>query len=302
MKHGTVLCIHTIHTDSCVSATEDEARSVEHADSSQGSEMSTPCPQTASTAPRCGDLSTPRSRHAAGGCPMDGYRSRSRGRSSRGYRHRSRSRHSGSRHTDRSRSRHGGSRQTDRSRSRHGGSRHTDRHDGSHRTDAYRCDERSRHSDLTSPPYDGPRHDAVTDLKWTFPLPTDVFQKKVLTLLFDLHNQYKKAEPASSAVHILRMETMVDFEAEEQRLCDAQAFDTLVLQIARIGGKNTKDCVHKVLDRYVSTYSMNCGWMGALLELFYSGCGPACFHLPFFLLNPFVPLDKFIAFQFFMKF
>ncbi|XDV26603.1 hypothetical protein PO909_030259 [Leuciscus waleckii] len=31
---------------------------------------------------------------------------------------------------------------------------------------------------------------------------------------------------------------------------DAQAFDTLVLQISRIGGRNTEDCVHKVLDSY----------------------------------------------------
>ncbi|KAF4115165.1 hypothetical protein G5714_002654 [Onychostoma macrolepis] len=42
---------------------------------------------------------------------------------------------------------------------------------------------------------------------------------------------------------------MEDFELQEQHLSDAQAFDTLVLQISRIGGRNTKDCVHKVLDR-----------------------------------------------------
>lgn len=47
-------------------------------------------------------------------------------------------------------------------------------------------------------------------------------------MLVDLRNCYKQAEPASSAVHIERMETMEDFEREEQRLCDAQAFDTLV--------------------------------------------------------------------------
>ncbi|KAL1279305.1 hypothetical protein QQF64_025978, partial [Cirrhinus molitorella] len=81
-------------------------------------------------------------------------------------------------------------------------------------------------STVTSPaPLERPRHDAVTENgRWTFPLPWD-------------------------AMHIERMETLEDFQREEQRLCDAQAFDTLVLQIARIGGKNTKDCVHKVRDR-----------------------------------------------------
>ncbi|KAF4115082.1 hypothetical protein G5714_002571 [Onychostoma macrolepis] len=44
---------------------------------------------------------------------------------------------------------------------------------------------------------------------------------------------------------------MEDFELQEQHLSDAQAFDTLVgfTGAARIGGRNTKDCVHKVLDR-----------------------------------------------------
>ncbi|KAM9450557.1 uncharacterized protein Hap1MRO34_021136 [Clarias gariepinus] len=58
------------------------------------------------------------------------------------------------------------------------------------------------------------------------------------------------ARECPRAVHIERMDTMEDFELQEQRLSDAQAFDTLVLQISRIGGRNTKDCVHKVLDRW----------------------------------------------------
>ncbi|MEQ2220376.1 hypothetical protein ILYODFUR_004798 [Ilyodon furcidens] len=45
------------------------------------------------------------------------------------------------------------------------------------------------------------------------------------------------------------MATIEDLEREEECLCDPKAFDALVLKIARIGGKNTKDCVHKVLDR-----------------------------------------------------
>ena len=47
-------------------------------------------------------------------------------------------------------------------------------------------------------------------------------------MLVDLRNLHKRAQPASSALHIERMETMEDFERAEQDLCDAQAFDTLV--------------------------------------------------------------------------
>ncbi|KAG9267456.1 hypothetical protein AMEX_G18296 [Astyanax mexicanus] len=193
-----------------------------------------------------------RSRHSDG--LRHTVRSRSRSRRSDGLRHtvrsrsRSRSRHSdGLRHTVRSRSRSrrsDGLRHTVRSRSR-SRSRHSD---GSRHTVRFRHDW-SCHSDVSRPPYDRPRHDAVTETgRWTFPLPWDVYQKKVLNLLVDLRDQHKRAIPASSAVHIERMETMEDFEREEQRLCDAQAFDALVLRIARIGGKNIKDCVHKVLD------------------------------------------------------
>ncbi len=47
-------------------------------------------------------------------------------------------------------------------------------------------------------------------------------------MLVDIRNCYKQAQPATSAMHIERMETLEDFEREEQRLCDAHAFDTLV--------------------------------------------------------------------------
>ena len=47
-------------------------------------------------------------------------------------------------------------------------------------------------------------------------------------LLVEILNQCKRAQPASSAVHIERMETMEDFEKEEQRISDAKAFDALV--------------------------------------------------------------------------
>lgn len=55
-----------------------------------------------------------------------------------------------------------------------------------------------------------------------------MYQKKVLNLLVDLRNQLKQTQPGSSAIHIERMETMEDFEREEQRLCDKQAFNALV--------------------------------------------------------------------------
>ncbi|XP_031167926.2 uncharacterized protein LOC116059064 [Sander lucioperca] len=233
---------------------------VKPADRSRGREMTTPHFQDASTALRRRDLSLLRSRHATRGCARDGYRSRASGGSSIRSKHSDVSR---SRSRSRSKSWHSdGSRHT--AKSRHEVSRHSDcsspaarsRHDRSRNSDPSRTparsrhNERSQHSDLTSPPpYDRPRHDAVTENgRWTFPLPWDVYQKKVLNMLVDLRNLHKQAQPASSALHIERMEPMEDFERVEQDLCDAQAFDTLVLQIARIGGKNTK-----VLDRYVPT-------------------------------------------------
>ncbi len=47
-------------------------------------------------------------------------------------------------------------------------------------------------------------------------------------MLDNLRNCYKQAQSAISAMHIERMEMIEDFEREEQCLCDAQAFDTLV--------------------------------------------------------------------------
>ncbi|RXN08337.1 hypothetical protein ROHU_011579 [Labeo rohita] len=57
-----------------------------------------------------------------------------------------------------------------------------------------------------------------------------MFQKKVLSLLVDIRHRLKETQPASSAVHIERMDTMEDFELQEQSLSDAQAFDTLVMR------------------------------------------------------------------------
>ncbi|MED6268937.1 hypothetical protein CHARACLAT_027967 [Characodon lateralis] len=116
-----------------------------------------------------------------------------------------------------------------------------------HRDDA----SRSRHRNDTSRSRSRHLDDSfrLGNGKWALPLPPAVFQKKVLNLLMELRDQHKRAQPISSAVHIERMVTIEDLEREEERLCSPKAFEALVLQIARIGGKNTKDCVHKVLDR-----------------------------------------------------
>ncbi|XP_077394040.1 uncharacterized protein LOC144031129 isoform X2 [Festucalex cinctus] len=199
-----------------------------------------------------------RSQQSGGSRRTGRSRSRQSGGSRRTGRSRSRSRQSeGSRRTGRSRSRsqqRGGSRRTGRSRSRSrqsGGSMRSSRPRSQYgdvlRNTGQPRPDRSHHSDLTSPPYHRPKHDAETDGKWTFPLPWGVYQKKVLDLLGELRNESKHTQPAPSAIHT--METMEDFEREEQHLCEKQAFDALVLQLARIGGKDTKDCVNKILDK-----------------------------------------------------
>ncbi|KAF1377970.1 hypothetical protein PFLUV_G00206340, partial [Perca fluviatilis] len=78
------------------------------------------------------------------------------------------------------------------------------------------------------------------------------FQKKVLTKLVDIHMEVRrlgKSEPPLSSAHIELLETMEEFDRQEERLKDKQAFESLVLQLARIGGKDVRDCVHKILDR-----------------------------------------------------
>ncbi|KAL2093110.1 hypothetical protein ACEWY4_010422 [Coilia grayii] len=68
-------------------------------------------------------------------------------------------------------------------------------------------------------------------------------------MLVTICDKITQTLPAYCTCHIDMMETMEDFEREEQRLSDKKAFDALVLQLSRIGGKDTKDCVHKVLDK-----------------------------------------------------
>ncbi|XP_056601259.1 serine/threonine-protein kinase fray2-like isoform X3 [Triplophysa dalaica] len=93
-------------------------------------------------------------------------------------------------------------------------------------------------------------HRRETDIR--FPMAMAKFQKKVLTKLVDIHMEVRRmgrSEPPLSSAHIEQLETMEEFEREEERLKDKQAFESLVLQLARIGGKDVRDCVHKILDR-----------------------------------------------------
>ncbi len=57
------------------------------------------------------------------------------------------------------------------------------------------------------------------------------FQKKVLSKLVDIHMEVRRlgrSEPPLSSAHIEQLETMEDFEREEERLKDKQAFESLV--------------------------------------------------------------------------
>ncbi|XP_061586866.1 serine/arginine repetitive matrix protein 1-like [Cololabis saira] len=89
------------------------------------------------------------------------------------------------------------------------------------------------------------RYDVKT---WTFPLPQEVFQKKVLSLLLQIRDQH--SAPTSALVgNIVRMETMEQFEEEEVQLMDPSNFERMVQCLARVGGRDAKECVRKVLDR-----------------------------------------------------
>ncbi|XP_016534854.1 uncharacterized protein LOC103148644 isoform X5 [Poecilia formosa] len=207
----------------------------------RGRETLMSSPRYANTAPRRSDPSSPRSRH---GCVKDeildgyNYRSSSGSRS----RHRDEASRSRSRHYDAasghreysSRSRHHDVPSRSRSRHRDGPSRSRSRH----RDEVSRS--RSRHSAEAS---------RSENRGWTFPLPQDVFKRELFNILFDIRNRLTSEQPIPAVVHIDKMETMEDFVREEERLSDPKVFETFVLHVSRIGGKNTKDFVNKVLDR-----------------------------------------------------
>lgn len=49
---------------------------------------------------------------------------------------------------------------------------------------------------------------------------------------------------------------MEEFEREEASLLEKNKFETLVCQLARVGGKDVKDCTHKVMDRLFTNQLM----------------------------------------------
>ncbi|XP_014827687.1 PREDICTED: uncharacterized protein LOC106906780 isoform X2 [Poecilia mexicana] len=213
----------------------------EQSNGPRGRETLMSSPRYANTVPRRSDPSSPRSRHS---CVKDeildgyNYRSSSGSRS----RHRDEASRSRSRHYDAasghreysSRSRHRDEVSRSRSRHRDGPSRSRSRH----RDEVSRS--RSRHSAEAS---------RSENRGWTFPLPQDVFQRELFNILFDIRNRLTSEQPIPAVVHIDKMETMEDFVREEERLSDPKVFETFVLHVSRIGGKNTKDFVNKVLDR-----------------------------------------------------
>ena len=117
--------------------------------------------------------------------------------------------------------------------------------------------------------------------------------------MLDIRNEMRRirsSEPTTSTSRVETIESMEDFHREENRLSDDEAFNTLVgfkspeltnirrwnatlfyfltvvyvtvfmylfqqvLQLSRIGGRNVRDCVHKVIDRCVKheTYFNPC--------------------------------------------
>ncbi|KAJ7996474.1 hypothetical protein DPEC_G00237440 [Dallia pectoralis] len=49
---------------------------------------------------------------------------------------------------------------------------------------------------------------------------------------------------------LIQLETLEDFAEEEAHLKDRNLWEQRVSQLSKVGGRNNKDCVHKVMDRY----------------------------------------------------
>ncbi|XP_034151418.1 cylicin-2-like isoform X2 [Esox lucius] len=87
-----------------------------------------------------------------------------------------------------------------------------------------------------------------------FPMSQAKYQKSVLGKLVELLDEIKRVgrhyEPLNSAVHVARLETLEDFAEEEARLKDRNLWEQRVSQLSKVGARNHKDCVHKVMERY----------------------------------------------------
>ncbi|KAF1395646.1 hypothetical protein PFLUV_G00013760 [Perca fluviatilis] len=85
-----------------------------------------------------------------------------------------------------------------------------------------------------------------------FPMSQAKYQKSVLGKLVELleiKRVGRHHEPLNSAVHVARLETQEQFAEEEARLKDRNLWEQRVSQLSKVGGRNNKDCVHKVMDR-----------------------------------------------------
>ncbi|XP_077065753.1 uncharacterized protein LOC143718616 [Siphateles boraxobius] len=92
----------------------------------------------------------------------------------------------------------------------------------------------------------------------TFPLSEAKFQKIVVTKLVALTDEVKKLQRSlpKSGIDISKIDTLEEFEREEASLLEKNKFETLVCQLARVRGKDVKDCTHKVMDRLFTNQLM----------------------------------------------
>ncbi|XP_067285874.1 uncharacterized protein [Pseudorasbora parva] len=102
------------------------------------------------------------------------------------------------------------------------------------------------------------RYHYNTAVPTTFPLSEAKFQKIVLTKLVTLTDEVKKLQRSvpHSGIEITKMDTLEEFQREEASLLETHKFETLVCQLARVGGKDVKDCTHKVMDRLFTNQLM----------------------------------------------
>ncbi|XP_051772419.1 uncharacterized protein LOC127524688 isoform X2 [Ctenopharyngodon idella] len=96
------------------------------------------------------------------------------------------------------------------------------------------------------------------DVPTTFPLSEAKFQKIVLTKLVTLTDEVRKLQRSGpqSGIEIKKMDTLEEFQRAEASLLKPRKFETLVCQLARVGGRDVKDCTHKVMDRLFTNQLM----------------------------------------------
>ncbi|XP_076592773.1 uncharacterized protein LOC143324299 [Chaetodon auriga] len=92
-----------------------------------------------------------------------------------------------------------------------------------------------------------------------FPMSTAKFQKCVLKKLVELMQEVKRiggADPIASAYQLNRMDTLEELDATEERIQQNDERQVLITQLSRVGGKNTRDCTTKIMDRLMTNNLM----------------------------------------------